>query len=168
MTLQIEFRCIQFPLIILEMSLQLHWHPPVANSIDWTWFIKKYTFLYKVPQLTACQSRHSTIKSKELFVELRDRIVSRHWSGDGYKTISRVLKVPKSTVSSIVRKWKEYGTTPTPPRAGRLTKLKNWTRRTLVREVTKNQMTFERTRKFLGWNGRTCWKDNSLCSTSQI
>ena len=50
------------------------------------------------------------------------------------------MKVPKSTVSSIIRKWKEYGTTQTLPRDGRPTKLSNWARRTLVREVTKNPM----------------------------
>ena len=32
--LQIELICIQFPLVILEMSLQLDWSPPVANPID--------------------------------------------------------------------------------------------------------------------------------------
>ena len=52
-----------------------------------------------------------------------------------------MLKVPKSTVSSIIRKWKEYGTNQTFPRAGHLTKLSNWARRTLGREVTKNPMT---------------------------
>ena len=78
---------------------------------------------------------------KDLFGELRDRIVRRHKSAEGYKTISRVLKVPKSTVSYIIRKWKEYGTTQTLPRAGCPTKLSNWTRRTLVRKVTYNPMT---------------------------
>ena len=53
------------------------------------------------------------MKSKELSVEHRDRIVRRHRSGEGYKTISRVFKFPKSTVSSIMRKWKEYGMTQT-------------------------------------------------------
>ena len=52
-----------------------------------------------------------------------------------------MLKVPKRIVSSIMRKWKEYVTTQTLPRAGRLTKLSNWVRRTMVREVTKNPMT---------------------------
>ena len=52
-----------------------------------------------------------------------------------------MLKISKSTVSSIIRKWKEYGTTQTLPRAGRPTKLRNWERRTLVRVVTKNPMT---------------------------
>ena len=36
MRLEIELRCILFPLIILEMLLQLDWSPPVVNSIDWT------------------------------------------------------------------------------------------------------------------------------------
>ena len=62
------------------------------------------------------------MKSKELSVELRDRIVRRHRSGEWYQTISRVLEVPKSTVSSIIGKWKEYGTSQTLPRAGCLTK----------------------------------------------
>ena len=38
MTLKIELRCILFPLIILEMFLQLDWSPLVVNSIDWTGF----------------------------------------------------------------------------------------------------------------------------------
>jgi hypothetical protein len=49
---EIELRCILFPLIILEMFLQLDWSTPVVNSIDWTWFGKAPTCLYKVPQLT--------------------------------------------------------------------------------------------------------------------
>ena len=81
------------------------------------------------------------MKSKELSLELCDRIERRHRSGEGYKTISRVLKVPKSTVSSIIRKWKEYRPTQTLPIDGRLTKLSNRPRRTLVREVTENPMT---------------------------
>jgi hypothetical protein len=47
-TLQIELRCIQFTLIILEMSQQLDWSPPVTNNIFWTWFRKKHTCLHWV------------------------------------------------------------------------------------------------------------------------
>ena len=81
------------------------------------------------------------MKSMELSIDLRDKIIRRQRSGEGYKTISRVLQVPKSTVSSIIRKWKEYVTTLTLPRADCLTKLSKRARRTLVREVTKNPMT---------------------------
>ncbi|KAJ0036478.1 hypothetical protein NQD34_005155 [Periophthalmus magnuspinnatus] len=69
--------------------------------------------------------------------ELRDKIVARHISGQGYKKISAVLKVPKSTVASIMLKWKTFGTTRTLPRADRPAKLDRG-RRALVREVKKN------------------------------
>ena len=81
------------------------------------------------------------MKSKELSVDLRDKIVMRLISGEGYKTISRVLKVSKSTVVSIIGKLIKYGTTQTLSRAGHPTKLSNQARRPLVREVTKNPMT---------------------------
>ena len=63
------------------------------------------------------------MRSKELSVELRDRIVSRHRSGEGYQNISAALKVPKNTVSSIILKWKKFGITKTLPRAGHPAKL---------------------------------------------
>jgi hypothetical protein len=74
------------------------------------------------------------MRSKELSVELRDRIVSRHRSGEGYQ-MSAALKVPKNTVAAISLKWKKFGTTKTPPRAGRPAKLSNWGRRALVRNL---------------------------------
>ncbi|KAG2470229.1 TCB1 transposase, partial [Polypterus senegalus] len=80
------------------------------------------------------------MKSKELSVDLRDRIVSRHKSGEGYRKISASLKAPMSTVASIIRKWKKFETTRILPRAGRPSKLSNQGRRALVREVTKNPM----------------------------
>ncbi len=80
------------------------------------------------------------MKSKELSVDLRDRIVSRHRSGESYRKISVALKVPMSTVASIIRKWKKFGTTRSLPRACLLAKLSNWLRRALSRVVTKNLM----------------------------
>ena len=79
------------------------------------------------------------MKSKELSVDLRDRIVLRNKSGEGHRKNSAALKVPMSTVASIIHKWK-FGTTRTLPRAGRPTKLSDRGRRPLVREVTKNPM----------------------------
>ncbi len=78
------------------------------------------------------------MRSNELPEELRDRIVARHRSGQGYKNISAALKVSKSTVASIILKWKTFGTTRTLPRAGGPAKLSYWGRRALVREVKKN------------------------------
>ncbi len=65
--------------------------------------------------------------------ELKDRIVARHRSGQGYKKNSAELKVPKSTVASIILKWKTFGMTRTLPRAGRPAKLSYRGRRALVR-----------------------------------
>ena len=77
------------------------------------------------------------MRLKELSVELRDKIVLRHRSGEGYQNISAALKVPKNTVASIL-KWKNFGTTKTLSRAGRPAKLSNLGRSVLVSEVTKN------------------------------
>jgi transposase len=80
------------------------------------------------------------MRSKQLSVELRDRIVSRYRSGEGYQNISAALKVPRNTVDSFILKWKKFGTPKTLPRAGRLSKLRNRERRVLARQVTKNPM----------------------------
>ena len=73
-------------------------------------------------------------------LELRDRIVSRNRSGEGYHKISAALKIPKNTVASIILKWKKLGTTKILPRAGCRAKLSNRGRRALAREVPKNPM----------------------------
>ncbi len=75
------------------------------------------------------------MRSKELPEELRDRIVARHRSGHGYKNISAALKVPKSTVASIILKWKMFGMTRTLPRAGRPAKLSYQGRRAFGEEM---------------------------------
>ncbi|XP_046721309.1 uncharacterized protein LOC124396250 [Silurus meridionalis] len=79
------------------------------------------------------------MKSKELYVDLRDQIVSRHRSGEGNRNISAALNTPMSTLASIIRKWK-FGTARTLPRAGHPAKLSDRVRRALVKEMTKNLM----------------------------
>ncbi|KAG2458149.1 TCB1 transposase, partial [Polypterus senegalus] len=69
------------------------------------------------------------MKSKELSVDLRDRIVLRHKSGEGYRKISAALKVPMSTVASITCKLMKFETTRTLPRAGWPSKLSDRGRR---------------------------------------
>ncbi len=76
---------------------------------DWTWLGKPHT-VYIRPYSSQCMSGQMRImRSKELPEELRDRIVARHRSGQGYKKNSAALKVPKSTVASIILKWKTLG-----------------------------------------------------------
>jgi hypothetical protein len=74
---------------------------------------------------SACQSKKQAMRSKELSVDLQDRIVSRHRSGEGYQNISAALKVLKNTVVSFIFKWKKFGTIKTLPRAGCPTKMSN-------------------------------------------
>ncbi|XP_078288027.1 uncharacterized protein LOC144612325 [Rhinoraja longicauda] len=80
------------------------------------------------------------MKSKQLSVDLRDRVVSRHRSGEGYKTVSARFQVPRSPVAAVILKWKKLGTTRTLHRVGRPAKLSNWGRMALVMQVTKNPM----------------------------
>ncbi len=99
------------------------------------------------------------MRSKELPEELRDRIVARHRSGQGYKKNSVALKVPKSTVASIILKWKTFGTTRTLSRAGRPAKLSYRGRRALVREVKKNpKITVAELQRCIREMGESCRK----------
>ncbi len=99
------------------------------------------------------------MRSKELPEELRDRILARHRSGQGYKKKSAALKVPKSTVASIILKWKTFGTTRTLPRAGRPAKLSYRGRRALVREVKKNpKITVAELQRCIREMGESCRK----------
>jgi len=78
------------------------------------------------------------MRSKELPKDFRDGNLARHRSGQSYKIMSAALKVHKSTVASIILKWKKFGATRTLPRPDRPAKLSNRGRRALVREVKKN------------------------------
>ena len=81
------------------------------------------------------------MSTKELSKDLRDKVVERQRSGDGYKNISKALNILWSTVKTIIKKLKVYSTSKTMPRSGRPSKLENQARRTLIREVTKRPMT---------------------------
>jgi hypothetical protein len=116
----------------------------------------------------ACQNKNQAMRSKELSAELRDWIVSRHRSGEGYQIMSAALKVPKNTVASIILKWKKFVTPKTLPRTVRPVKLSNLGRRALVREVTNNPMVTGRAPEFLCGDGRTFQKNNHLCSIPPI
>ncbi len=108
------------------------------------------------------------MRSKELPEELRDRVVARHRSGQGYKNISAALKVPKSTVASIILKWKTFGTTRTLPRAGRPAKLSYRGRRALVREVKNNpKITVAEVQRCIREMGESCRKSTITTALHQ-
>ncbi len=107
--------------IFFWSSLRCFSTPSFESSCVWLYWLdlirKANTPVYIRPYSSQCMSEQMRImRSKELPEELRDRIVARHRSGQGYKKNSAALKVPKSTVASIILKWKTFGTTRTLPR----------------------------------------------------
>ena len=77
------------------------------------------------------------MKTKELSKQVRDNVVEKYKSGLGYKKISKSLMIPRSTIKSIITKWKEHGTTANLPRDGRTPKLTDRARRALIREAAQ-------------------------------
>ena len=71
------------------------------------------------------QSENQAMRSKKLSVELRDRIVSRQIWGRKHEHFCSIEKVPKSTVASIILKWKRFGTTISLRRSRHPAKLSN-------------------------------------------
>ena len=80
-------------------------------------------------------------KSKEISQDLRKKIVDLHKSGSSLGAISKRLKVPRSSVQTIVRKYKHHGTTQPSYRSGRRCVLSPRDERTLVRKVQINPRT---------------------------
>uniref|UniRef100_A0A8C6UDX0 Sleeping Beauty transposase HTH domain-containing protein n=1 Tax=Neogobius melanostomus TaxID=47308 RepID=A0A8C6UDX0_9GOBI len=55
---------------------------------------------------------------RELTREVRDKAVEKFKAALSYTKISQDLNISRSTVQSIIRKWKEYSTTVNLPRHG--------------------------------------------------
>lgn len=49
------------------------------------------------------------MKRKKLSEQHCDRIIQKYQSGTGYGRISRLLKIPKSTIRTVIQKWKQSG-----------------------------------------------------------
>ena len=74
-------------------------------------------------------------KSKEISQDLRKNI------GSSLRAISKCLKVPRSSVQTIVRKYKHHGTTQPSYGSGRRRVLSPRDERTLVRNMQINPIT---------------------------
>ncbi len=57
-------------------------------------------------------------KTKELYKDVRDKIVDPNKAEMGYKTIAKQLGEKVTTVNAIICKWKEHKITVNPPRTG--------------------------------------------------
>lgn len=80
-------------------------------------------------------------RAKELSKDLRIRIIRRYKSGNGYKKIANALRLPVSTVQTLIKKWKTTGSVKPKPRSGRPRKLSDKTVRKITRDVQKNPQT---------------------------
>ena len=57
-----------------------------------------------------------TLKTKEYSKQVMGKVVEKYRSGLGSKNISETFNIPRSTIKSIIKKWKEYGATTNLPR----------------------------------------------------
>lgn len=80
-------------------------------------------------------------KSREYSIDLKTRVITLHKSGLSLGKISKQLKVPRSSVQSIVRKFKSQGTVVTSSRSGRKSKISKTAERKLLRLVKNNPTT---------------------------
>lgn len=78
-------------------------------------------------------------KTKELSIDIRQKIIDKHKEGKGYRIISRELNLPLSTVGNVIRKFKNPGeAVANLPRCGRPRKLNEKKSRWVSRKVQKN------------------------------
>lgn len=77
------------------------------------------------------------MKTKVHSRRVRDTVVEKFKAGLGPKTISRALHISHSSVQSIIKKWKEYGTTANPPRNERPPKQRIQSQGALLAEALK-------------------------------
>ena len=77
------------------------------------------------------------MKTKELSKQARNKVVEKYRSVLIYKRISETLNIPRSTIKSILKKLKVYGTTTNLPGEDRLPKLTDQAWRALTREAKK-------------------------------
>ncbi|KAI4903076.1 hypothetical protein NFI96_020047 [Prochilodus magdalenae] len=74
-------------------------------------------------------------KRKELSQDIRKQSIDKHVKGKGYKTISKQLDVPVTTVAYIIPKFKIHGTVANLP--GRRRKIDDESKRRIIGMVTK-------------------------------
>ncbi|CAI9561663.1 unnamed protein product [Staurois parvus] len=64
--------------------------------------------------------------SQELSEFKHDTVIGCHLCNKSIRDISLLLNIPHSTVSGIITKWKQLGTTAIQPQSGRPRKMREW------------------------------------------
>ncbi len=81
------------------------------------------------------------LRSKEIQEQMRKKVIEIYQSGKGYKAISKVLGLQRTTVRAIIHKWRKHGTVVNLPMSGRPNKITPRAQRRLIQEVTKDPTT---------------------------
>lgn len=76
-------------------------------------------------------------RSKEIPEDVKEKIIFYYKSGKGYNAISKIMGLHRSTVRTIISKWKTLGTVMNLPRSGRPPKISTKVKRKIIKEVTK-------------------------------
>lgn len=76
------------------------------------------------------------MKTKKHSKQIRIKIIQKYQSGEGYKNISKVLNISRSTVRAIIQKWKAYSSAVNLPRADCYQKLGVNAKKLPVKETT--------------------------------
>lgn len=89
----------------------------------------------------AVSHKNSSMGSKDLQKQVNDKVVERYTSGEGYKKMSKALKIPPRTVKTIIKKVESVWHHPqSPNKSVRPSKLDDQERRHLVRETIRNSI----------------------------
>ncbi|CAI9599818.1 unnamed protein product [Staurois parvus] len=78
-------------------------------------------------------------RSQELSEFKRGTVIGCHLCNKSIHEISLLLNIPRSTVSGVITKWKQLGTTSTQPPSGRPRKMTEWGQRMLKRTVQRSR-----------------------------
>ncbi|CAI9595305.1 unnamed protein product, partial [Staurois parvus] len=69
----------------------------------------------------------------------RGAVIGCHLCNKSIRETSLLLNIPQSTVSGIITKWKQLGTTATQPQSGRPRKMTEWVQRMLKYTVSRSR-----------------------------
>jgi len=92
----------------------------VFQSLPW---LQVYTFKHRGMQTASTNICEGMGRSQELSEFQRGTGIGCHLCNKSCRETSSLLNIPQSTVSAIITKWKQLGTTATQPRSGRPRKM---------------------------------------------
>ncbi|CAI9536525.1 unnamed protein product, partial [Staurois parvus] len=120
---------------------QKYWDTPPNHWIQ-VFQSPPWSTVYKIKHL-GMQTASTNIcgrmgRSQELSDSKRGTVIGCHLCNKSICDISWLLNIPRSTVSGIITKWKQLGTTATQPQSGRLRKITERGQHMLKRTVRRS------------------------------